>query len=173
VLNNKRRGRLGSSTPRTSLGDELSTGLPTRGDAVPSVLGRATRTRTRPPLPGQPGIGADPAIEGATSPVLRAPAAPPTGSAVSGLEEVPSALRAAPPVQRGTGHAPQAAPRELTHRGTRRTMNVSRPDDLPEPTSLVTDEEAFSVETPGGGVLTGRQEGGGYAPEPQAQVRGQ
>ena len=43
--------------------------------------------------------------------------------------------------------------------------------DATEPTAPPTAEEAFSVETPSGGVLGGRQESQGYVAEPKAQVR--
>jgi hypothetical protein len=150
VLNNKRRGRPNSSRPPAVFDDELSTGLPGHGDAVPPVLGRVNRTTP---------IGSEPA------PALRAPAAP-----QAGIDDLPAAVRATQ-AQRGAAaeRAAKAAPRELTNRN--RAAGAQRSSDVTEPSAVPTHEEAFSVETPGGGVLTGRQDEPGRAAEPPAQVR--
>jgi hypothetical protein len=50
-------------------------------------------------------------------------------------------------------------------------MQAQSTDESVETTAPPTAEEAFSVLTPGGGVLGGSQEPTGYKAEQQAQVR--
>ena len=161
-------------------------------ETAPPVLNSPTRTpvQQQPPVPGRPGrgrsdgpgraapgptpgtewIGSEAAVADTTAPVLDAPE-PVRPGAVSRLEEVPKRLRGRPAA---TGPAVRtgAAPAEL---GTRRT----RPDTerRPEPAAdeaprIVTDEEAFGVETPGGGVVAKQAEDRGYRPEPPAAIAG-
>ncbi len=160
VLNNRRRGRSTTSTPPGVLSDELSTDLPGRSDAVRSVLGRLSRTG-----------GAEAGEVDTTMPALRAPGPATGGGTVSGLEEVPRGLRAAP-VQRGQstiGRAPQTTPDN--HRSDARRMTSQRPGELPD-SAVIADEQAFIVETPGGSVLAARTDDAGPVPDAKAQVRG-
>ena len=199
VLNNQRPGqrRPGSReelTP-TAKGGATDTPTPSQPGTAPPVLNRPTRAPTQPGPPGSrrsgkgttarpaapartqtpPGtewVGVDTAREDTTAPVLDAPAPPVSGSAVSRLEEVPKHLRG----RRATTPARPAAPPgtvppELTKRQTAGTGTpaTGRGD---EEQTIVTDEEAFTVETPGGGVLAKQREEDGYRPEPPTALRG-
>jgi hypothetical protein len=143
---------------------------------VPPVLGRRAGRGTGPTVPTRPGlpvIAGESTVPGAGTPVLRAPAPPLSGAGVSGLEEVPPSLRAPGAPQRGVAATGRrtAGPAELTNRNASRKKKGWERDDVSEPSNLITDEEAFSVETPGGGVLTGRPDDAGYVAEAEAQVR--
>jgi hypothetical protein len=113
--------------------------------------------------------------------VLDTPAPPVSGAAVSGLEEVPKALRgspwSSPPAGRPGAHPNTVAP-EL---GTRHTRPAAEtvggvPAGAAGPAGdgrrIVTDEEAFSVDTPGGGVLGKRPEDRSYRAEPPTALGG-
>jgi hypothetical protein len=138
--------------------------------------GKGDRGRRRSPQTGAEWIGAESSRAGASAPVLDTPAAGIAGSAVSGLEEVPARLRstAAAPA-RSTGAPPGAVAPELTGRraasasGPAAADGIERADDTAR---IVTDEEAFSVQTPGGGVIAKRPEVHGYRPEPPTALGG-
>jgi hypothetical protein len=104
--------------------------------------------------------------------VLDAPAPPPTGGRVSRLEEVPSALRGRPTP--GTAARParggSTVPPELAPRRTNATASASTGGR--DEHEIVTDEQAFSVETPGGGVLGKQAEDRSYRVEPKAALGG-
>ncbi len=149
-------------TPPAVTSDEISTGLPGRGDATPPILARTDRkTDTRR---AQPVTGRGSTHDDILTPTLRAPSAPVSGDTVSGLEEVPATLRA-------SGRAAVVSSGELTNRRATRTMRDPAVHEGVETTAPPTAEEAFSVRTPGGGVLGGGQEPSGYTAEEQAQVR--
>jgi hypothetical protein len=148
------------------------------GHLEPPVPGRPGRGRsdgpgrTAPgPTPGTEWIGSDDARTDTTAPVLDAPVPPRPGS-VSRLEEVPSRLRRRPDAAGRPGRK-GAAPAEL---GTRRTKAGApdRPTERAgdEAPRIVTDEDAFGVETPGGGVLAKQAEDRSYRPEPPAAITG-
>lgn len=170
------------TTPGTPAGGSIL-GQPT----APPVLGRPpaappepeTRrgtTRRSTPAPGTEWVGTEAARLETATPILDAPAPAPTGASVSRLEEVPAALRgsgspAVPGLERRS-----TVPGELSRRTRHNPVSAPRPTDAPtqadEPT-IVTDEDAFQVETPGGGVLGGRQEDHGYRAEPRTVLGGQ
>ncbi|MBO4162447.1 WXG100 family type VII secretion target [Micromonospora antibiotica] len=159
----------------------------TRPGTTPSVLGSPARSVAVPGTPRSKrrdrGDAARPAASGgewladgrseATAPVLDAPAAPPSGGRVSRLEEVPGALRGRPsagpaprPARGGQPVPPELAPRRAT---------AARHDDRDEGRDgpgIVTDEQAFSVETPGGGVLGKQAEDRSYRAEPKTALGG-
>ncbi|HEY1484664.1 MAG TPA: hypothetical protein VGF84_01095, partial [Micromonosporaceae bacterium] len=171
VLGNQRRGRSRSALPPAVTSDELGAGRPGRADAVPPIL---AKTRRAAPKSGPAGIAASTAATDADllppsllSSALRAPHAPIAGDDVSGLEEVPAALRA--PV--GPGALRTAAARAVTGRGTDRKLRPQHRDERVEAEAPPSAEEAFSVETPGGGVLGGRTDAPMREVEPRAQVR--
>lgn len=133
-----------------------------------------TRRRQETPPPGQDWVGTQEARADAATPVLGAPAAPVTGAAVSKLEEVPTRLRnAARGPMPGQPRPATVAP-ELTARRTSREPvpePAGRAEELDEQ-RIVTDEQAFTVQTPGGGVLTHQPESDGYRHEPPAALGG-
>ncbi|GLY01588.1 hypothetical protein [Actinoplanes sp. NBRC 101535] len=150
----------------------------TGGDAVhregtaPPVLQRPTRTPETPaPSRGRPGrkdgrkpagadwIGADQARTEAGAPVIDAPAPPPSGSRVSKLEEVPKELRSRAATRAsgpGRVERPGTVAPELNRRRTSDGRDRTERDD--EARGVVTDEQAFEVQTPGGGVVTSKRE---------------
>jgi hypothetical protein len=99
----------------------------------------------------------------ATQPVLM-PAAPrPPGVPVSGLEEVPPGMRARTPVAAGrpanagsrTSRGESRAAADAEAAGQRRAVRQSPTavSDADETASIATAATAWTVETPGGGVL--------------------
>jgi hypothetical protein len=169
VLKNQRRTRSRASTSPAAVSDEFSASMPGRADAVPPVLARSApperqSSRRGAPSPGIQAPGAD-----SLTPVLRAPTAAATGPAVSGLEEVPAALRATP--TSAAARAASPSPRELVNRRAVGKVAAGSPEPTGETTALPTAEEMFSVETPGGGVLAGHQDESGYTAEAKAQLR--
>ncbi|ONH32212.1 hypothetical protein [Protofrankia sp. BMG5.30] len=134
----------------------------------------------RPGLPGQPGrpapgsewAGAQDARADASAPVLDAPVSPPTGAAVSGLEETRLRGRTAttPAVRSRPGSAVAS---ELTARRARPVgMAPAQGQDAhaDEDQRIVTDDEAFSVDTPGGSVVTKKPEDRSYRAEPPSAL---
>ncbi|GAA2666748.1 WXG100 family type VII secretion target [Actinoplanes palleronii] len=111
-------------------------------------------------------FGTEQARAGAGSGTLEAPGTPPAGSFAAGLEDVPRGLRSqaatrsreAPPQ-----HRPGTVAPELGKRRTSSDAVPARHDD--EADAIVTDERAFEVPTPGGGVMTGRSDEPPYEPE--------
>jgi hypothetical protein len=166
VLGNNRRGHSRAGAPPAVTSDEISTGLPGRSDASPPILARAKRpdeTKSRSGF--GPATATRPTGESeALTPTLRAPSAPISGADVSGLEEVPATLRT-------PARAADPAPRELVNRRSGRKLRTPATEEQHETTAPPTADEAFSVETPGGGVLGGGQEPEGYVAQAQAQVR--
>ncbi|SCE91960.1 hypothetical protein GA0070216_103130 [Micromonospora matsumotoense] len=149
-------------------------GSPTRGVGAPGTPRPKRRDRTdvaRPAMPG--GEWLDDGRSEATAPVLGAPAPPLSGGRVSRLEEVPTSLRGRPsaepaprPARGGQPVPPELAPRRTT--AAKRDDRDERRDG-PE---IVTDEQAFSVETPGGGVLGKQAEDRSYRAEPKTALGG-
>ncbi|HEU4424695.1 MAG TPA: hypothetical protein VFR67_19395, partial [Pilimelia sp.] len=199
VLNNQRPTQRRPGSPAESAPTAKRAGTtdgPTLAhpDTAPPVLNRPARvpersgpvTGKRPERGARPGgtgpaqrpgtewVGVEAAREDATTPVLDAPA-PPVGGATSKLEEVPSKLRGRrPTAARPTAARPSrgAVPPELAARQTSPgsgTPATSRAEDEP---AIVTDEEAFNVETPGGGVLANRRDDTPHRPEPPTALRG-
>jgi hypothetical protein len=200
VLNNRRPGqrRPGSQAELMPHGPGQP-GTPAHPDAAPPVLNSPAKSAAQPPAPppGRPArrggqtpgrsaqqppagddwIGLQEVRAEASSPVLDTPA-PVSGSAVSGLEEVPKALRgkpSSPPAARSGAHPNTVAP-ELTARHTRpSTKDSTGPAPgaaAEEGQRIVTDEEAFTVQTPGGGVLGKRAEDSSYQAEPPTALGG-
>lgn len=137
----------------------------------PATRGRADRRaaerdRDRKTPTGAEWIGADDARAEAGSSVLDAPTLPPSGSRVSGLEEIPQGLRSRA-ATRSTGPAHPARPGtvspELSKRRTTDERHQQQVDD--EARGVVTDEQAFEVQTPGGGVVTSQRDEPVYEPE--------
>ncbi|MFC0529915.1 hypothetical protein [Phytohabitans kaempferiae] len=140
--------------------------------AVPPVLNapsppQATPPRQSPARRGTPGapvppgsewVGAGTARDRASGPVLGRPHTP-TGQPASRLEEVPERLRGHAARQPTSG---PAVPPELT---PRRTV----PEE-PAPAEIRPDEEAFHLETPGGGVIGKQPERAVHRPEPPASL---
>jgi hypothetical protein len=202
VLNNKRpnRPRVGSPeelTPETTGEDRPTSAL--GSDTTPPVLrrpgagspdgappptqrsGRRKETKTGTSTTGTPLVaetdwtGAEAARTEAAKPVLSVPE--PVLDPGSDLEEVPGVLRsrAASAADVGTGGSATrrgTAPPELTRRSRQQQRQL--PEDAVERpgSEIVTDEEAFSVETPGGGVVGGRVEDSSYRQEPRATLGG-
>lgn len=145
---------------------------PTRTDEPPApARGRQDRKsaeRDRNTAAGAEWIGAEHARGLAGSPVLDAPAPPPTGSRVSKLEEVPKVLRSRT-ATRPTGPArierPGTVSPELSRRRTGDQHIAAQQQTDDEARGLVTDEQAFEVQTPGGAVVTSRREEAAYEPE--------
>jgi hypothetical protein len=113
-----------------------------------------------------------------STPVVDAPAPPVTGAAVSRLEEVPTGLRNASAdaarAARAGGRTDAVAP-ELTNRRTTSEGGPVTPVGIAEGNDgqrIVTDEDAFSVDTPGGGVLAKQREDQNYRPEPPTVLGG-
>lgn len=200
VLNNRRPGQR-----RPGSREELmpqrpgQPGTPIHSDTAPPVLNSPARNPVQPPQapPGRPArrgtqdrpgqqqqppgdwIGLQQIRAEASSPVLDTPT-PVSGSAVSGLEEVPKALRggASAPAGRPGAH-PNTVAAELTARHPRPSTQdgagvapAAVPGPAEEGQRIVTDEEAFSVDTPGGGVLGKRPEDRGYQAEPPTALGG-
>jgi hypothetical protein len=133
----------------------------------------------KPQRSGTEWIGTDTARANASTPIVDAPEAAVTGSAVSKLEEVPSSLRGSRAVRseasvvpgQGPGMAPsELSPRRSTSHATQPAVNHPVPAD--DGQKIVTDEEAFSVETPGGGVLAKAQTTRSYRVEPPMALGG-
>ena len=146
------------------------------GPAAPPPARRradaARARREREAAHGSEWIGAQEARADAGDAVLDAPAPPPTGSRVSRLEEVPKELRSrAATRQPATGRTtrPGAVSPELTKRRTEEDQVVTQADE--ESRGIVTDDQAFEVQTPGGGVVTSRRDEPVYEPE-QRRVLG-
>ncbi|HET6214844.1 MAG TPA: hypothetical protein VFE14_18395 [Micromonosporaceae bacterium] len=152
----------GQSAPGRTL-PPAQPGAPGRGRSAKQKGGPATPS-------GADWVGADAALADASAPVLDAPELPPTGTAVSGLEEVPKHLR--------TGRAAAArAARTGSPRGTvspelatRRVTPAAANAKPAEGDRLVTDEDAFTVDTPGGGVLAKQADEPARRAEPPAAL---
>lgn len=148
-------------------------GRPQRADAPRQDRGKsgAGRQAAGQPVAGNEWIGADAARAEAGAPVLDAPTRAVSGAKVSRLEEVPRQLRgrgATSPAPAGEPPRRGVAP-ELAARRSEATPEAARPDDQP---TIVTDEQAFGVETPGGGVLGKKPEDRSYRPEPPTALGG-
>jgi hypothetical protein len=144
--------------------------------AVPPILNAPAQSRTTPPtqqpparrtLPGRPAtpgadwVGADTARLEANDPVLGRN--PPTTQPASRLEEVPERLRRRRTAEQpAEGLRPGEVPPELAPRRAAA--------EEPVPAEAPLDEDAFFVETPGGGVLGKQQERTTYRPEPPAAL---
>jgi hypothetical protein len=180
----RRPGSQEELRPTAHLGGDAGDGLRRDGTAPP-VLNRPTRTgEVPPPTRGRPDrktserdrkapagagwIGADEARADAGSSILDAPAPPPTGSRVSKLEEIPKELRSRA-ATRSTDPARAARPGtvspELSKRRTSDEPTASQQQADDEAPGIVTDEQAFEVQTPGGGVVTSQREEAAYEPE--------
>jgi urease accessory protein UreE len=138
----------------------------------PATRGRddrrsAERDRDRKAPAGADWIGADDARAEAGSSVLDAPTLPPSGSRVSGLEEIPQGLRSRA-ATRPTGPARAARPGTVSPELSKRRTTDERRDQQQvddEARGVVTDEQAFEVQTPGGGVVTSKRDEPVYEPE--------
>ncbi|GAA4599516.1 hypothetical protein BJY16_003105 [Actinoplanes octamycinicus] len=135
------------------------------GDQAPA---RPSRRRETPGERTGPAwgdwFGAEEARSGAGSGLLGAPTPPPTGSRVSKLEEVPDALRSrAATAAQQSGKQGTVAPELSKRRTTADPVPVVHEDD--ESSRIVTDEQAFEVQTPGGGVVTSKRDEPVYEPE--------
>ncbi|MEJ3746849.1 hypothetical protein WEI85_26630 [Actinomycetes bacterium KLBMP 9797] len=127
---------------------------PAASRPAPPVSGRRAPRPTAPPLPGSPEWGIAGARAGAADPVLKAPTPP----APPRQAEVPARLR---------GRAPSrdAAPEVPARRPV--ADSAASPGPIPdEEQKIITDEAAFGVETPGGGVVGRRPADRGYRAEP-------
>lgn len=195
VLNNKQRGASGKPGSQSELHPQsrqaAGTTSPLRpAGAAPPVLKAPSQSPMLPPgqpgsrttrktatgngQPGQPVPNSDWAgVEAARSdvaaPILDAPAPPPTGAAVSKLEEVKLRGRAAATGARSGGQSrikagPTVSP-ELTARKARRDGSGTGSEADESGNRIVTDDVAFSVETPGGGVVAKQQDTRAYRPE--------
>ena len=156
---------------------------PANPSAAPPVLkGTAKSNKDTTNATALPGGTAPPTQPGATSPVLRA-AQRPTGAAGESLGEVPSALRGGQ-VGAGSSHASGAVPSELASRRHLRPDQTrvdqsgadaqghqgTEQDTGPR---VIRDEEAWTVQTPGGGVLGSRgEEQQPYQAEPKPTLGG-
>jgi hypothetical protein len=198
VLRSQRSGPggRGNREPETSsIRQASTTGLSLGGPAaVPPVLNspaktsaqpapgvppkKPRRTAGKPQRPDNEWVGTETARADASTPILDAPEAAVTGSAVSKLEEVPPSLRGGRAVRSealivpgpGPGLPPaEPSPRRSTSYVTQPAVIPARADDGPK---IVTDEEAFSVETPGGGVLAKAQTTRSYRVEPPPALGG-
>ncbi|MEU7958712.1 WXG100 family type VII secretion target [Micromonospora humida] len=189
VLQNRRppERRTSGGAGRAAGGQAGDASTPTRPGIAPPVLGSPTRgagvTGTprskrrdragaaQPATPGGEWWGDD--RSEATAPVLDAPAAPLSGGRVSRLEEVPGALRGRPTAEPTTRRARggQPVPPELAPRRTTAAKRDDREGHGDGP-GIVTDEQAFSVETPGGGVLGKQAEDRSYRAEPKTALGG-
>ena len=138
--------------------------------APPARPGRGTPGKAgqpgRPagPAPGAEWIGAEEARADAAEPVLDAPPVPPTGTTVSGLEEAKLRGRAAAtPAGPARSRPPSTVAPELTARRAKAAgTGTGKADD----DRIITDEEAFTVDTPGGGVVAKQPEDTSYRAEP-------
>ena len=170
-------------TPTTGMSDA---DLPGQSAAGPPVLNRPGRQasdrrrtdegkdRARPAgtSPGSEWVGVDEAREDAAAPVLDAP---PPGRGSSRLDEVPTQLRrrSASAGRPGVAGPPRGTVSpELAARRAEPTTGTPVPIESEDGTKIVTDEEAFSVETPGGGVLAKGREDTSYQAEPPTAVGG-
>jgi hypothetical protein len=162
-----------------------------RDGAAPPVLNRPSRPAEVTPPPGTrrgererertrtgpaaEWVGADEARAEAGLPVLDAPAHPPAGSLASRLEEVPRGLRSRAATEAAADRSQRARPGsvspELSKRRTERTHQQQHEAD-DEALGVVTDEQAFEVATPGGGVVTSQREQV-YEPEQRRVIGGQ
>ncbi|GIE84739.1 hypothetical protein [Actinoplanes regularis] len=106
-------------------------------------------------------FGTEQARAEAGSGMLEAPATPLTGSRGAGLEGVPRGLRSHAATQ--GEHQQGTVNPELSKRRTY-SEHVPAPIEDDE-ARIVTDEQAFEVQTPGGGVVTSRRDEQAYEPE--------
>ncbi len=109
-------------------------------------------------------FGAEGARAGAGSGMLEAPVPPRAGGHVSKLEEVPESLRSRAARAAAAGQQPGTVSPELSKRkvGTEPVIPAQQDD---EASGVVTDEQAFEVQTPGGGVVTSKRDEPVYEPE--------
>ncbi|GAA5188650.1 hypothetical protein GCM10023322_39810 [Rugosimonospora acidiphila] len=142
---------------------------PTRPGTSPSVLKAAKPGRGTPGAgaPVDEPFGGEPGQPGALRPVLGSPARHRDRAPDERLEEIPRGLRAA---RHAAGAAPQAGPAELAARhrhaaDSAATDTGAHPEEVDDVSRVVSDEEAWAVQTPGGPVLTGRAEQPGYQAE--------
>ncbi|MEV0393606.1 hypothetical protein [Polymorphospora rubra] len=170
---------------------------PARPGTTPPVLGRPEAGVTPPPAtprgrrkaterdrrrssPESQWVGAEEARADTSAPVLDAPALPPSGSAVSRLEEVPNPLRRSPTASAfpAGGNRGGAVPPELATRRTGPEGQQVDPARTPGAGAegerrILTDEDVFVVETPGGGVLgKTREDATTYRAEPKTALGG-
>ncbi|SIR64952.1 hypothetical protein [Micromonospora avicenniae] len=187
VLQNRQPTKSRPGTARPS--DGLGSSTPARPGTSPSVLGSSAKGGSTPPAtparsrrdqdrtarPVQAGgewLG-DGQPEG-VAPILDAPLAPPTGARVSRLEEVPSSLRGRPAAsaQPRPARGGRAVPPELAPRRTSNANPAPAQQHDQDEQTIVTDEQAFSVETPGGGVVGRQAEDRSYRAEPKTALGG-
>mgnify|MGYP000654199881 CR=1 FL=1 len=182
VLNNQRpnQRRPGSREelmPPARAGGPHEPGTPLQSGATPPVLnrpgstppqqkptgpgrperGRTGATRSQQPPPGSEWTGVRTARDDAGPPVLGAPTPPARGAGMSRLEEVPTQLRGRS-TEAATRQAPGTVSPELAARRAVSRTGVPDGDKAEDGQKIVTDEEAFTVETPGGGVVKQKQQ---------------
>jgi hypothetical protein len=119
----------------------------------------------RPAPPGD-WVGVNEARVDVAASVVEAPSSPPSGTAVSNLDEIKLRGRAS--------GAPTVSPELPARRAHHDTFGAGAPaTDMEEAGQrIVTDEQAFSVDSPGGGVLTKRPDGRTYRVEPPTALSG-
>ncbi|MFI1988203.1 hypothetical protein [Actinoplanes sp. NPDC020271] len=148
--------------------------------AAPPVLNRPSTPATPPPARRRDEtdrerrttawadyFGTEAARSESGTGMLSAPGVPPTGSRVSGLEEIPRGLRSH--AANRAHEAAQRGPRdaEAPELAKRRTISNPAPAQqlVDDESTIVTDEQAFEVQTPGGGVVTSKRDEPVYEPE--------
>jgi len=141
------------------------------GDAAPPSRGRPDRRAAGPDRKAPAGaswIGAEEARADAGSSILDAAAHPHSGNSASKLEEVPKELRGRATAQH-TAPArpvrPGAVAPELSKRHTTDDHLGAQHQADDETSGIVTDQQAFEVQTPGGAVVTSQRDEPGYEPE--------
>jgi hypothetical protein len=191
----RRRKDTDGPPPPTIPGDPTRTPTHVGRDTTPPVLNGPASSPASPPMtPPPPGRGhrtngsthhtgptppdtewlnTDDLLAEAGVPIFGGPGTPPTGTAVSGLEEIPPLLRPTsngtptPGTRRPTGAGPDLMPPAGNRRRRERDT-----EHTPEPTTIITDDQAWVVQTPGGGILTNRTDTPTHQPEPTPAIGG-
>lgn len=150
-------GRAGATPPVLNNGAGQQAGAPPAGQR---------RQEKRPAARNAPAwVGLEAAEAESINPVLAAPTAAPSDPTAARLSEVPDVLRGADksltPSQPARPSTLEGSAPERARRVARRTDGARRDDATP----VVTDEQAFGVDGPGGGVLDAHQEPTGWRPE--------
>jgi hypothetical protein len=140
-------------------------------DTAPGAPVRPDRDRTRrtaPTAPGADWVGVEEARAEAGAGIVDAPPPPPSGSRVSKLEEVPQQLRGRAATRDAATRASAARPGTVAPELTARRVGSNSPETPVEDESpaVITDDQAFGVQTPGGGVVSGKRDEPAYRPEP-------
>jgi hypothetical protein len=132
---------------------------PSTGQPVPAPPAPA-RPRTPAPTaaPGSDWLGADAARGRAADPLLGR--RKPQAASMSGMEEVPEGLRRRRAASSLTGPE-HGGPGDVVELAPRRAVS-----ETPALAEVPPDEEAFHVETPGGGVIGKQSEQATYSAEP-------